>query len=345
MQFPPAVARRPIKITLAAAVAAAAMGLSACGGAQQAQPSQPTETVKLSLDWSTYVAYHAPIVIAEEKGIFAKHGLKVTHSLTGGSKDAVLAVGTDQSDIAWADLSTAASSMLSGLPIKAVSTVQDKNASGLTVLEGTKLDSANDVVGLRIGSTPGGSDSTLIGAFLKKNNIPEDKVTIVNLPANGKFAALMTGKVDAISGQVYFYVTNAEAEGKKAHGKSFSEMATDTLDHGFVANEKFMAEHPDAITNFLTAYQEALQVTIDDPASACATISEQSAGALTAKSCESQLKLWLPLVTTPGNSNWGANDTQKWASTVEILKTYGGATGSVAAADMYTNDYLPSSKK
>ena len=342
MQFSPKGSSRPTKIVLAAAAVAVALGVSACGGAQQAQqPSQPTENVKLSLDWSTYVAYHAPIVIAEEKGIFAKHGLNVADSLSGGSKDAVLAVGTNQADVAWADLSTAASSMLSGLPIKAVSTVQAQNASGLTVLEGTKLDSAKDAVGLRIGSTPGGSDSTLIGAFLKRNNIAENQVTIVNLPANGKFAALMTNKVDAISGQVYFNVANAASEGKKAHGKSYSEMDTDTLDHGFVASERFIKDHPEAIKKFLAAYQEALKVTIDDPAAACATISERAAGALTAKACESQLQLWLPLVTKPDSSTWGTNDAQKWASTVEILKTFGGATGAVASEAMYTNDFLP----
>jgi NitT/TauT family transport system substrate-binding protein len=112
-----------------------------------------------------------------------------------------------------------------------------------------------------------------------------------------------------------------------------------------VAGKQFIAEHPDAIKKFLAAYQEALKLTIDDPGSACATISELSAGALTAKACESQLQLWLPLVINPGNSTWGTNDAQKWASTVDILKTYGGATGSVATEAMYTNDYLPGSTK
>lgn len=345
MQFTQMGFRRPAKITMAVAAAALAVGLTACGN-QQAQPAgQSTENVKLSLDWSTYVAYHAPIVIAQEQGIFAKHGLNVTDTLTGGSKDAVLAVGTKQSDMAWADLSTAATSMLSGLPIKAVATVQQKNASGLTVLDGTKLDSAMDVVGLRIGSTPGGSDSTLIGAFLKKNNIAENQVTIVNLPANGKFAALMTGKVDAISGQVYFYISSAAAEGKTAHGKSYSEMSTDTLDHGFVASADFLAKSPATVTKFLAAYQEALKVTITDPAAACKTISERASGALTTTACESQLKLWLPLVAPVEDPKWGANDPQRWATTVDILKSFGGATGSVEPAAMFTNDSLPGSKK
>lgn len=337
--------RRPLKLAVAAAAAGLALALSACGSPQSPSVDGPTEEIKLSLDWSTYVAYHAPIVLAQERGIFAKHGLKVADSLTGGSKDAVLATGTNQADIAWADLSTAASSMLSGLPIKAVATVQDKNASGLTVLEGTKLDSAKDAAGFRIGSTPGGSDSTLVGAFLKKNNIPESEVTIVNLPANGKFAALMTGKVDAISGQVYYYVSSAANEGKAAHGKSYSEMNTDTLDHGFVASNDFIAKHPGAIQKFLAAYQEALGITQKDPSAACKTLSERANGALTTKACEDQLKLWLPLAASVDTTNWGENNLTKWTSTVDILKSFGGATGTLETSQMFTNAFLPGSKK
>src|SRR5690554_6448425 len=92
------------------------------------------------------------------------------HSLmktdTSRTKDGVLAVGTGQGDIGWVDQSTASVSMLAGVPVKAVATVQEKNATGLTVLQGTDLDSPDDVRGLRIGSTPGGSDSTLVPAFL-----------------------------------------------------------------------------------------------------------------------------------------------------------------------------------
>ncbi|MGI8311922.1 ABC transporter substrate-binding protein [Saccharopolyspora hattusasensis] len=328
------------KITTAAVAIVLIASLTACGS-KPAGHEGSDPTIRLSLDWSTLIAYHAPIVLAEEEGIFEKHGVNVSQSFTAGSKDAVLAVGTNQSDIAWADLSTSAASILSGLPAKAIATVQAKNSQGLTVLEDTTLNSAKDVVGLRIGSTPGGSDSTLIGAFLEKNGIAKDQVTIVNLPGNGKFAALMAGNVDAISGQVYYYVSSSVAEGKPAHGKSYSEMGVDTLDHGFVANDQFLSAHPDAATNFLAAYREALQKTIEDPAAACAKIAPLSDGALSVKACETQLELWLPLVTPVDDPAWGTNDLTKWSDTIATLKTFGGATGSVEPTAMFTNDYLP----
>lgn len=341
---PSSLGRRALALTAALATAGL---LAACASAapsddqkEDEAPTQEVLDVRLSLDWSTYVAYHAPFAIAAEQGIWEKHGLNVTETLPGGSGDAVLEVGTGKTDIAWADLSTSAASMLQEVPITAVAKVQEKNASGITVLAGTTFKSAKDLVGLRIGSTPGGSDATLIGAFLNANGIA-DQVEIVSMPANGKFAALMTGDVDAISGQVYFYVSNAKAEGKDAFGISYSDMGLNVLDHGFVANDSFIASNPEAITRFLAAYQEALAITIKNPAAACKILADKSDGAVIQESCETQLDLWLPLVTDPGSSSWGENSLDEWKTTVDVLVQYGGSTGTREPATMFTNDFLP----
>lgn len=324
----------------------AATALSACaagtqGGTDAESSPESLTPLTLSLDWNSYVAYHAPFALAEESGIWAEHGLSVQQTMPGGSGDALIEVGTAKTDLAWADLSTSAASMLQGVPVTAVATVQTKNASGLTVLEGTSLESAADVPGMRIGSTPGGSDATLIGAFLRANDIDPEAVDIVNLPANGKFAALMTGEVDAISGQVYYYVSSAQSQGVTATGKSYSDMGLDVLDHGFVANDAFLAEQPEAVTRFLAAYREALARTIEDPASACTVLTEKSEGALLPEDCESQLEGWLPLVGDPADPAWGTNEEADWTSTVDVLTEFGGAEGDRTPASMFTNEALP----
>lgn len=313
--------------------------LAACSTGTESAPHDG-DALRLSLDWSTYVPYHAPFAVALEQGIYAEHGLNVTQTLPGGSGDAVLEVGTQKTDIAWADLSTAAASMLQGVPVTAVAKVQASNASGLTVLEGTTLEKPEDVIGMRIGSTPGGSDSTLIGAFLNANGISDDQVQIVNLPANGKFAALMAGDIDAISGQVYYQVSNAEAQGQVASGMSYSDLGLDVLDHGFVANDSFIKSSPEVITRFLDAYQEALRITVDDPAAACETVVAMSDGAVLQAGCERQLEMWLQLVTPPDDPEWGLNRPAEWESTVQILTEFGGAQGDRAPGSMFTNDLI-----
>lgn len=297
--------------------------------------------VRLALDWTSYVGYHSPLALADEKGYFADEGLEVDFNLTAGSKDGVLAVGTDQGDIGWVDLSTASVSMLAGVPVKAVATVQEKNATGLTVLEGTTLESPDDVRGLRIGSTPGGSDSTLVPAFLEANDLSESDVTIVNLPANGKLAALITGDVDAISGQVYYYTAQLKAQGEDPHGLLYSDVGLDLLDHGFIASDAFIESNPEEVTGFLSAYRKALAETMEDPAAACEITVARSEGALTQDGCVAELTEWLDLVFDPKAEDWGTNDLGLWEDTVDVLKTYGGAEGDVTTADMFTNELIP----
>ncbi|NJC23649.1 NitT/TauT family transport system substrate-binding protein [Arthrobacter pigmenti] len=299
-----------------------------------------TTAVRLALDWTSYVGYHSPLVLADDKGYFAEEGLKVDFNLTAGSKDGVLAVGTDQADIGWVDLSTASVSMLAEVPIQAVATVQEKNATGLTVLEGTTLESPADVRGLRIGSTPGGSDSTLIPAFLEANDIDESDVTIVNLPANGKLASLITGDVDAISGQVYYYTAQLKTQGEAPHGLLYSDAGLDVLDHGFIASKAFIDSDPEEITGFLAAYRKALAETMADPEAACDLTVARSEGALTQEGCVAELIEWLDLVFDPESETWASNDPEVWENTVSVLKTYGGAEGDVAVSDMFTNELV-----
>ena len=317
--------------------------LAACGGSNDGSSDSNLTKVKVALDWTTYVGYHSALVQADEKGYFEDEGLEVEFELTAGSKDGVLAVGTDRADIGWVDLSTAAVSMLAGVPVTAVATVQEKNATGLTALEGTPLDSPTDVKGMRIGSTPGGSDSTLVPAFLAANGLKKSDVTIVNLPANGKFASLIAGDVDAISGQVYYYVAALKNQGEKPHGMLYSDAGLDVLDHGFIASDKFIKDSADVIPPFLSAYRKGLADTMADPQAACATTAERSEGAMTKKGCVAELAGWLKLVYPVDSSQWGENNAESWDSTLSILKEFGGASGNRKTSDMFSNDYLPGS--
>ncbi|MGW6459667.1 ABC transporter substrate-binding protein [Streptomyces sp. NPDC055078] len=340
--------KRRVTVPLIAVIAGAlALGTTACNVQDKpgAKGAGGRTDVRVALDWKSYVAYHAPLIVAEKKGYFKKEGINTKLKLTGGSKDGVQEVGTGKADVGWVDLSTASYSMLAGLPVKAVATVQHKNATGLTMLADSPIRKPGDVRGKRIGSTPGGSDSTLVPAFLAANNIDKDDVTIVNLPANGKFAALLAGEVDAISGQGYYAASAIEDAGKKSRTILYSDVGANVLDHGFVASERFLKGNGETTTAFLRAYRQGLDYTAKNQEESCRLVAAESGGTLTEKFCRSQLKGWLELV--PGedkNAAWGTNKEAEWKQTLHILKTYGGAEGDEKPTDMYTNKYLPADK-
>jgi len=328
-------------LKFAGAGLAVTMLITACGS-DSSPESGDTETINMSLDWNAYMAYHAPILLGIEEGIFEENGVAIGEiTLPGGSGDAVSEIGAGRTDMGWVDLSTASAGMLQEVPITSVAHTMDVNATGLTALDSTSLEGIEDLKGMSIGSTPGGSDSTLIDAFLNANDLTKNDVDIVNLPGDGKFPALMTGDVDAISGQEYYYSSLIQQEGQEANGILYGELGLEgLLDHGFVANNQFMEDHPETITNFLASYREALELTINDTAAACEYVVEASEGTMTQDLCETQLDLWLPLTQSPDEDDWGVNTQEDWETTIHILTEYGDAEGERSVSSMFSNDFL-----
>src|SRR5690625_2215680 len=85
-----------------------AMLLLAACNSESSPESSDTETIDMSLDWNAYMAYHAPILLGIEEGIFEDNGVKIGEiTLPGGSGDAVSEIGAGRTDMGWVDLSTA----------------------------------------------------------------------------------------------------------------------------------------------------------------------------------------------------------------------------------------------
>lgn len=331
------------RLAVVGAALLAGAGLVACGGAggdAKSSDGGKTEQVDVALDWNTYVAYHAPFLVAQDKGYFADEGLDVKLHLTAGSRDAALAVGTGKQDIGWVDLSTAAATMLADVPIEGVATVQAKGATALVVKDDSPIRAPDDLRGKRIGSTPAGSDATLLPAFLKANGLTTDDVDVVNLPANGKLAALLSGKVDAISGQGYYYASALGEQDEASRSILYADHGLNVLDHGFVANASFARDDASEVTAFLRAYRKALDDTVRDPAAACDLLVEEAGPSTNADMCREQLTGFAELLPAAGG-RWGANDPELWQRTVDVLRTYGGARGDKDVGEMQTNELLP----
>lgn len=98
---------------VAIAVLLRATSIAACGQSEGAGGGDGRK-IDVALDWKSYIPYHSPLLIAQDKGYFKKEGLNVQFHLTAGSRDGAIAVGTGKQQLGWVDLTTAAASMLTG---------------------------------------------------------------------------------------------------------------------------------------------------------------------------------------------------------------------------------------
>lgn len=303
-------------------------------------------SVDIALDWS-WDPDQTPLIVALTKGYYRDVGLNVNLIQTSGSGAAVGAVGAGQDPIGYVDLTTAASGIANGTPVIAVTSLEAKGPNGLMWLKSTPIKSLKSLIGKKIGSTPTGSDATFLPAFLKANHLTH-KVSLVNLPGNAKLQALLSGQVDAISGQVYYYQGLAEAQGKKTAGMVFGDHHLNTEGLGIIANNSFLSRHPSVVKAFVSATLRGYRWSYASSAHLNSAILDylQFTKGVTGESPSTVRVILKGLGKLLGikSKTFGENHPKLWRQTLTILRTYGGLT-STGAPTYFTNKIWSSATK
>jgi ABC-type nitrate/sulfonate/bicarbonate transport system substrate-binding protein len=187
-----------MRAIVAAAVGGACVGwlIGLAAAAQAGQPAARTEPLQANV--AVVVNFnHLPTYVGVEKGIFLKHGLdlKVKQFHTGQDISKAMQVG--DAEFAGAAISNVPVAIERGLPaVMVVGLIGDATTpyadSNLAVIArpGAGIEKLEDLVG----STP----DQYIRLLLAKRNIPQDKITFINVPENNWLSTLQQGLVDAI---------------------------------------------------------------------------------------------------------------------------------------------------
>lgn len=251
--FLPAAALPRARSTLAAA----ALVVLAPGAAGAA------DSLHMRLDWA-WQPLHAAFILADKKGFYAEADLDMTIEQGQGSKTTTLLVGEGQSPVGHVNLSTAAQSIAAGVPITAVAAIAPQGPLGLICDAGTNAAKPDDIKGLKIGSTPSGSDAQILPAFLEANGIDPSEVQVVNMQGDAKFAALMSGQVDCISGDIPYYGPQVEEKGKQIATISYAEWGVPNLAYGLIVNNDFLKQNPDVVDRWVAATLRGVQYMFDN---------------------------------------------------------------------------------
>jgi NitT/TauT family transport system substrate-binding protein len=220
-----------------------------------ARPVQAVEKVTLRLDWS-YWGGHAPFFVAVEKGYFAKRGLEVAIADGKGSRITSTVVGEGKDDFGFADSATVATAISQGVAAKVIAVIMAKNPNGIVFLEGTDIKTPKDLEGKTIGTSPGGSDATLLPALFAKNNVDVGKVRLEKMPGDAKPAALLARKVDGVSSQGFYNMPILEARGARPRELLFADFGLTGLNFGIFTSKKMIRERPETVRRFLAGALE-----------------------------------------------------------------------------------------
>ena len=228
-----------------------------------AQPALAQDKLTVALDWFVNPD-HGPIIVAQETGIFAEHGLEVEIVAPADPADPPKMAASGQADIAISYQPQLHLQVAEGLPLKAIGTLVATPLNCLLVRADGPIEELADLEGRKVGFSVAGVEEALLSAMLKPAGLGMADIELVNV--NWSLSpSLMSGQVDAVIGAFRnFELNQMEIEG--VAGRCFypEEEGVPPYDElVYVANPAHV--DGDAAARFLAATEEAVQYIVNHP--------------------------------------------------------------------------------
>jgi len=235
--------------------------LSACSGLNLATLNPPTpERPLLKVTWNLWPGNY-PLVIAEELGLFEKHGVAVESILSDAYESMgpdFLAGKTDGVLFTWTD----ALVMDARTPDSArVVLVLDESAGGDVVVATTDITAVADLKGRSIGASAGSFGELLVRHMLQANEMMLDDVTLVDVSPEVVAEAMP----EAIQAGFTFEPHTSQALSRGHHIIFTSAEAPGLIADVAIFRTEVVKERPEEIRAFIAAWFEALDYWQQNP--------------------------------------------------------------------------------
>jgi NitT/TauT family transport system substrate-binding protein len=321
-----------IVMTLVAVVSTSALGAPAAK--TKATASSPTK-IDFSLDFLVD-GLHAPLYVAQKLGYLQKANLDVAIHTSTGSSDAIARVASGKAQLGFADAPTTLTAISKGLPIQVVGMLLLHSAQATETLKSENVTGPKGLIGKNVGITPAGAERDEITALLKLNGVDPSQVHFVSISANNGKANLLAGSVDAVN---FFPPIFADVQDKVAF-MPWYKYGLDVYGTTIIANTKFLADNPDAVTGLVHSIMEGLKYTLGHPAQAAQVVATAAKG--DPKFFLAELGVYKPYWYDPANQKQGLGymTDAGWNKTQSIATKYLGLSKAVPLTQIYTNKYL-----
>ena len=322
----------------AGAVSLAALSLPAIVRAQSLKSLKP---VSLQADW-VYGGPNAGLVVAKEKGFFADAGLDVTINQGKGSGSTAQIVASKAVQFGFADGFVVGNSVSKGMKLKMVAGVYRRNPCAALVLEESDIRSPKDLEGKTVGIATGSAQFQQWPAFMKGAGLDASKVRVINVDGAGAGPALISGQVAAIAGFAQGYIPSIEIRGKKkVRAFWYADEGVTAMSNGIIVHQDLLAE-PDLIRGMVRATMKGFlygRAKAEEMTQIVKKYQETTDPAITLREAQLSWSTWVTPTTANKPLGWMA--PEDWTATVAVLKAYGGVTTPLEAAELYTNEFVP----
>ncbi len=156
--------------------------------------------LRVNISQALLIANYTPVYLAQQRGLFAKHGLDVSLSTAGGIATVVPIILSKRAQFALSGTAPSVNATLNGAAVKCIANIA--GGSSLLVLgrPGTKINSLDDFKGKTVATLrfPSNTNATPKYALsrLGQIDLAESKITFLELPPGAQTQAVKDGRAD-----------------------------------------------------------------------------------------------------------------------------------------------------
>ena len=226
-------------------------------------PAGAAEELTVLLDWFVNPD-HAPLIVAQEKGLFAEHGLSVELVAPADPSAPPKLVAAGQADIAVSYQPQLHIQVAQGLPLTRFATLVATPLNALVVLADSPIRSIADLDGRKVGFSVGGFEDALLRAMLAREGLGLDSVTLINVNFSLS-PSLISGQVDAVIGAFRnFELNQMDIAGKPGRAFYVEEHGVPAYDELILVAHRDRVDDPKLVA-FLRALEAGVQFLVNHP--------------------------------------------------------------------------------
>jgi NitT/TauT family transport system substrate-binding protein len=235
--------------------------LGAAGWYFYRNSNKPTLLKKVTVSQAFQHLLYIGLYVAKDAGFFQEQGLDVNIETAGGDAQAFAALTSGKAHFAQGDPAFVAIAAQNGWDGRVIVMAVDRVALWGVTFD-TTIQAFSDPAGFKgrkVATYPEPNTSYVIQKQLaQKAGLELDKdVTIVQVPFGSELATLKNGQVN-IAQTIEPNVTQVELQGGKVIF-SYPDAWGPLAFTGVMVSQKMIAEDPETVQKFVTAYEKALQ--------------------------------------------------------------------------------------
>lgn len=233
-----------------------------------APPVRAADKLTVLLDWFVNPD-HGPLIVAQELGLFADHGLEVELIAPADPNDPPKLVAAGKAEVAISYQPQLHLQADQGLPLVRFGTLVATPLNTLTVLADGPVKTLADLKGRKVGFSVAGTEEATLNAMLRTVGLSTADVVLVNVNFSLS-PSLISGQVDAVIGAYRnFELNQMDIVGRPGRAFYVEEHGVPPFDQLIYVTRKDLAADP-RLPRFLDATERAVQYMVNHPDAAWA---------------------------------------------------------------------------